>query len=306
MDIRDFYRSLIQKQVPIIVDNSQLRSYLGDRGYETILFENYDFTKNQVVFTIVSDYDCYERLLALSNSSISTIVQLAAVRHDESLEAIVYEFDRVLGCKIEKNLERRSQIYDRIANSSEELYLADERGSDLKCWLAETLEVVNSENSLRSGYFYSISEFLEASIVNIQGNKSSFSVEGRLFFDGMIHGSTLRETKERNKEALSCLFRAVTSSREKYIEIEDNSIARLVIDGQDKTSLLLDLDLDAERKMSLTEIGFGCNAMLIERVDWKVNSIINRVIHGMHLGMGTAYNCPYVNFISQTIKIVED
>lgn len=306
MNVRYFYQLLAQKQIPVITDTSELYRHFSSRSYEVVLFENYDFTQNRVVLAVISGYDCYTQLLDRANSSLSTVVHLAAVRYDESLEAIFYAFDRMLECKIEKILERREQIYDEIANSSEGLHLIDARGSNLKCCLSEILEVVNNEDTLREGYFYSISEFLEASIVNIQGNKSSFSLDGTFFFDGTIHASTLQSTKLRNKEALCHLSEAVTLGRTKYLEIKDNSIHRLIVDDRDRTNLLLNLDLDSERKLSITEMGFGCDPTLIDNVDWTINSIINRVIPGMHLGVGTAYHCPYVNFVSQTIKIVEN
>jgi hypothetical protein len=304
MEVREFYRLLIKKQIPIIVDSSELNKYFGNKGYQTILFDNYDFTSQQVALAIISDYEYYARLLALSDRSETTLVQLAAVRYDRSLEAIVYSFDRLLSYDIERGLELRDKSYEKIANSEEELYLTDERGSKLQCWLSENLEVVNSEHILEAGWFYSFAEFGQASIVNIKGNKSSFSVEGRFFFDGIIHGATIIETKNRNEEALNYLLEIVASGREKYIEVENNSINRLIIDGKDETNLLLELELDPERKLSITEMGFGCNKMLRENVNWQVNSQINQVIHGMHLAIGTAYNCPYVDFISQTIEIV--
>ncbi|GET38949.1 hypothetical protein [Microseira wollei] len=306
MDIRYFYQTLIAKEMPILVDRDPVNTYLREQGYQTILFDDYDFTRKQAVFAIISDYHYHDRLIELSQTSESTVVHLLAVRYDPSLKAIAYSFEQLLSGNLEQALGLRAKAYDKIAEAEEALYLSDLRGSKLKCYLSESLEVLNTTDELNSGWFYSIAEFWESSLVNIKGNKSSFSVEGTFFFDGIIYACANPVVRDGNREALTYLLNRVASSEEKYVEFEDNAITRLVIDGRDETSILLNMNYELERNLTLTEIGFGCNTALVKNIDWQVNSLMNQGMYGMHLGIGMAQKCPYIDFISQTIKLVED
>lgn len=307
MHILDFYQSLISKKMTIVVDNHQLRSYLDCKGYQTILFDEYNFRHKQAAFVIFSDYDYHDRLKELWHTSESTIVHLPAVKFDSSFEGIIYSLERLLeanSLNLEEALRLRSQIYDEIAEVEEELHLSDGRGSHLKCQLAESLEIANAEDELQAGWFYSIAELWESSVVNIKGNKSSFSVDGIFYFDGILYSANQPAIKERNRIALEYLANRIVSSQQKYIELEDNSVTRLVLDGCDETPALLDVELHPERQLSLTEMAFGCNSGIVNHVDWKVNSVMNEGIYGMHLGTGIPNRSPHIDFISETLKIV--
>ncbi len=307
MHILDFYQALIEKKMPIVVDRDRLGSYFNKKGYQTIPFDDYDFRTKQAVFVVFSDYDYHDRLRELWNVSESTVVHLPAVKFDGSFEGIVYSFERLVdsnSSNLERGLVIRSKAYDRVAEVEDELYLSDDRGSKLKCWLAEELEVANAEDELEAGWFYSIAEVWESSVVNIKGNKSSFSVEGTFYFDGILYSANQREIKERNQKALKYLYDRIASSQEKYIEIEDNSVTKLVLDDRDETSVLLDVEVHPERQLSLTEMAFGCNQAIAKEVDWRVNSVMNEGIHGMHLGTGIPNKSPHLDFISQTLKLV--
>ncbi|NEO75447.1 hypothetical protein [Moorena sp. SIO4G3] len=307
MRILDFYESLIDKKMMIIVDNHQLRSYLDREGYQTILFDDYDFRNREAAFLVFSDYDYHDRLKELWNVSESRVVHLPAVKFDGSFEGIVYSLERLLeanSLNLEQGLVLRSKTYNKIAEVQGGLYLSDDRGSQLKCQLAESLEVANAEDELQAGWFYSIAELWESSVVNIKGNKSSFSVEGIFYFDGILYSANKRVIKERNQMALKALSERIASSQEKYIELEDNSVTRLVLDGRDETSALLDVELHPERQLSLTEMAFGCNTGIVNCVDWEVNSVMNEGIYGMHLGTGIPNKSPHIDFISKTLKLV--
>ena len=144
----------------------------------------------------------------------------------------------------------------KIAEVEDELYLSDHRGTKLTCLLSESLEVINTEDDLEPGWFYSISEMLESGIVNIKSDKSSFSLDGTFFFDGIIYACANPQVRERHQDALTYLLEKVNSSQEKYIHIENNTITHLILDGRDETSILLEMDYGLERNLSFTEIGF--------------------------------------------------
>ncbi|MBN3893779.1 MAG: hypothetical protein HWQ41_00250 [Nostoc sp. NOS(2021)] len=303
MHIINFYQALLNHKIPILVDSEQIASYFREQGYKTIFFDDYDFATKQTVFVVISDYYYHDRLIQISHTSESSLIHLLAVRYDTNPQVIAYSFEQLLSCNITQALELRAKAYEQIAEVENELYLFDDRGSKLKCFLSENLEVINTADELEPGWFYSISEILESGIVNIQSNKSSFSVDGTYFFDGIIYACANLQVRERNQDFLTYLLEKVASSQEKYINIEDNSIMRLVLDGRDETSILLDMDYGLERNLSFTEIGFGCNTRIAKNLNWQINSIMNQGVHGMHIGIGMAQKSPYIDFISQSIKL---
>ncbi|BAZ86149.1 hypothetical protein [Dolichospermum compactum] len=181
-----FHHSLVNKKIPILVDSTDLNYYFQEQGYQTILFDDYDFASQQLAFAVISDYSYHDRLIQLSHTSKSTIIHLLAVRYDINPQIIAYSFEQLLSCDLTQVLELRAKTYEQIAEVEDELYLSDHRGTKLTCLLSENLEVINTEDELEPGWFYSISEMLESGIVNIKSDKSSFSLDGTFFFDGMI------------------------------------------------------------------------------------------------------------------------
>ncbi|MEH2067805.1 MAG: hypothetical protein V7K47_06500 [Nostoc sp.] len=222
---------------------------------------------------------------------------------DGSLAAIQYSFNQLISGDIQQALEIRDILYDKIADIKSELYLLDSRGSKLNCQLSESIEIANADVELEAGWFYSVAEFWESSVVNTKANKSSFSVNGIFYFDGILSQTTTQETKENNWKPLKYLTDKVVSSQEKYLQIEDNAITQLIIDGQDETSILLDMTYNLERDLSLTEMAFGANKHIGEKIDWSINSVVNEGIDGTHVGIGMAQKAPHIDFISQALKL---
>ncbi|MCP2731261.1 hypothetical protein [Limnofasciculus baicalensis] len=303
MNIREFHQSLIQKQIPIIVDSLEVNLYLTEQGYKTKLFDLYNFESQEAAFLIFSDYRYYYKLKELWQTSKSRIVHLPAVKFDGRLETIDYSFKQIIAADIEQCLTIRSNLYEKIAEADSDLSLSDWRGSKLNCHLGERIEIANNDEELDPGWFYSIAEFLESSIVNTKGDKASFSVDGTFFFDGILYQTTTEDTKEENIKPLKYLAERVASSQEKYLQIEDNIIKHLILDGQDVTSVLLDMSYHLERNLSLTEIAFGCNKGILETINWEINSVLNEGVYGTHVGIGMAQKAPHIDFISQTLKL---
>ncbi|MEH2083605.1 MAG: hypothetical protein V7K89_27630 [Nostoc sp.] len=303
MQIIDFYQALIERQLPIIVDSHKIDTYSKEQGYKTIFFDDYDFKSEQAAFLIFSDYNYYYKLKQLWHDSRSIIVHLPAVKFDGSLAVIQYSFNQLISSDIEQALAIRDILYDKIADTETELSLSDLRGSKLNCQLTENIEIANADLELEPGWFYSVAEFWESSVVNTKANKSSFSVDGIFYFDGILSQTTTQETKENNWKPLKYLTDQVVNSQEKYLRIENNAITQLIIDGQNETSVLLDMSYNLERGLSLTEIAFGVNKKIRETVDWSINSVVNEGIYGTHVGIGMAQKAPHIDFISQVLEL---
>ena len=303
MQIIDFYQALVAKQIPIIFDSHQVDIFCKEQGYKTIFFDDYDFKSQQAAFLIFSDYKYYYKLKQLWHDSQSIIVHLPAVKFDGSLSVIQYSLKQLMSSDIEQALTIRDFLYDKIADIESELTLSDVRGSKLNCQLTDNIEIANADLELEPGWFYSVAEFWESSVVNTKANKSSFSVDGIFYFDGILTQTTTQETKENNWKPLKYLTDKMVNSQEKYLRIEDNAITQLVIDGEDETSVLLDMTYSLERGLSLTEIAFGVNKNIRETVDWSINSVVNEGIYGTHIGIGMAQKAPHIDFISQTLEL---
>ncbi len=304
MHILKFYEDLIERKIPIIVDSLQIETFSKEQGYETLLFDEYDFKSNKTAFLIFSDFTYYSKLKHLWHDSQSSIVHLPAVKLDASLAVIEYSFKQLISGNLEEGLAIREVLYDEIADIEEDLYLSDLRGSNLKCQFNENIDIANVDLELQSGWFYSIAEFWESSVLNIKGNKSSFSMDGILYFDGILSQTTTKQTKEDNWQLLQALTNKVTSGKEKYLEIEDNTITHLIIDGQDEISILSDMTYNLERGLSLTEMAFGTNKKIVETIDWSINSVVNEGIYGTHVGIGMGQKAPHIDFISQVLKLI--
>ena len=161
-----------------------------------------------------------------------------------------------------------------------------------------------SGDTLEQGFLYSVAEFLEASVVNLEGERSTFWVEGEFPFDGFIHLSNSAALKERWGGMLDEFMRR---SREgaNLVRFADNVIDRLVVGGVDVTSALAALSQGEERGMAATEFGLGCaDAEAAE--PFGVNSLLHKSAGGAYIGIGKGLRIPHIDFIARgaTIRFI--
>lgn len=189
MLLTDLYNELLNNQLPIYTDSTQVLSLLDKRGFNNCHFsENFDFINSVTrAFAIPTSYEFQQQSNQLWQQKFASILLLfSAIKFDNNITSIDYTLQQFLNLDLTDLLAKRQGFYTQIANSSSLIIQSDDN-SHLSVELSEKLETANFDEILKPGWQYSFAEICEASIVNIKHDKSSFCCDGRFSFDGVIY-----------------------------------------------------------------------------------------------------------------------
>jgi len=223
------------------------------------------------------------------------VVHLALAKFDASPRGIEYSLSQLLSVDFFDTLARRGKFYDDLL-SCDEVDVVSPHGV-LCCRFGGAVEVANNDVEMEPGWMYSVAEFFESSIVNLEADRSSFTVNGDFGFDGLIYLCNKDELRAQWGRALDELVRLSTSGHNVATFVE-NQIVRLVVGGQDKTALLLELITGKERQGSATEFALGCVDFPLAQ-DWTINSVMHESTNGAHVGIGMGREIPHIDFIAK-------
>ena len=291
------YLSLFQeRRLPIVVDDPQTGSLLTTLGFSSIPFEVYNLRDEAQapVLLLITCMDMLESLRQLWDTSRVPFAHLALARFDPSDSSIRYSLAQLLSLDFHRGLERRAQAYQQLFSSSR---VEVTTGAGI-CTVhtRDEVEVANPGSTLEPGRLYSITEFLEASMVNIESDTSSFSVEGQFEFEGLIFLCNNQDQREAFGRDLDGLLRLARRG-ENRVRFSHNRIVELVIGGEERTDFLTGLMGGRERDTSVTEVGIGCAEYKV-RPDFSINSVVNKVTAGVYMGIGMGWQFPHIDLIA--------
>ena len=296
MNASAYYELLSHRQLPVILDDERLAPLVTKNGFSIIPFDDYDFLRPHELPALVlaSKLDSTQKLLDYWKTSANILAHLAVAKFDASPAASEYALNQLLSLDFEAALARRAAYQEQVlACAGIELVTA---AGTLTCTLKEELEIPNPGDTMQTAWMYSVAEFLEFSMVNLEGECSSFQVDGELAFDGLIHLSNSDELKARFAATWNKLQQRCAAGGNRVV-FKDNRIERLVIAGADETALLHETLGDAERGSAATEWGLGC-AEFPRQPDWSQNALPHKTAHGAYIGIGMGWKLPHVDFIA--------
>lgn len=300
MNVREYFERIHRRDVTLIVDDPEVGERLAHHGFDRALMTSYDFQKPgaRPALMVLSTLEGHDRLADLWNVSTGIVAHLALAKFDRSLAAIDYSFDQFLRIDLPGALTWRDDIYayalraDRVEVST--------RAGLLTARLADEVEVANADDLMQPGWLYSVAEFFEASIVNVEADRSSFVVDGVLGFDNFIYLCN----KESTRELAGPLFEAMVKRSTRGDNIawfEDNCLTRLRIGGEDVSDRMMPVFVGTDRGLSATEFAFGCVA-LDGSQDWTINTPMHEGARGVHVGLAMGIEAPHCDFIARDAK----
>ena len=304
MRTNEFLDALRNKSVIAVVDSKENAHVLQDLGFKQIAnFDEFDFeNNNKPLLVIMAQYDSQHRMNEeLWDTSGGIFTHLTLSKFDPAPETLRYSMQKILGIPdYQAMLDYRDALYDQ-AFSATEIKIHTDNGNILTGTLADEVEVANYDSVLEPGWLYSLAEFFETSIVNVQANKSSFSVEGRFSFTGITHLENSLKLK-LSTASLTSKMMALAQQGNNWLECKDNSIIKIILGGEDFTETLMSSVKGSQRELSLTEFAFGA----VERqepMDWGINSVLNEGIKGVHIGIGMGLDTPHIDFIAAGARL---
>ena len=217
---------------------------------------------------------------------------LSLARYDADLAAARYAASQLRTLDADAALDRRAAGYDALL-SCDCFSIASTAGL-LRIRCAAELEIPNMSAEVRPHWLQSVTEFLEASMVNLEADRSSFSVDGVFVFDGLAYLFNSGDVRDLHGAALRRLM-LTAAGGDNHLEIVDNRVVRVVVGGVDETAMFTALFAGDERGTSVLELGLGCAEIA---PNWSIDSPLHKCCRGVFLGVGTGHRVPHVDFVA--------
>jgi hypothetical protein len=291
------YFALLQnREIPIIIDDERIRGCVTELGFSAIHYDHFEFlSERKPFFVLLSTLQYHDKLMELWNRINTVVSHVALAKFDNSTECIDYSLKQFLSIDYQDTLRRRAEYYERVL-SCNHVDVVTPAGV-LTCHLNEAIEVANDDMGMKPGWLYSAAEFLETSIVNLESGRSSFWLEGRFSFDGIVYLFNNEALRAEYGSTFDSLLRS-TQRGNNYIEYQDNTMARVVVGGEDITDMFTRLIRGKERESAPSEFAFGC-VNYGPAQNWGLNSLMHESSHGVHVGVGMSQQIPHVDFIAK-------
>ncbi len=301
MEASDYFDRLAARRIPVVLDEDSAAAQVAALGFPVERLEDHDFTAPQAPpsLLVITQEASIGRLHGLWGSAQSAFAYLALAKFDGSPRALGAAFARLLATDHSAALARRAETYDRIL-SCQDLEITT-AGGVLHCHMNDELEIANGGSTLEPGMLYSVAEFFEASVVNLEEERSSFWVEGELGFEGFIYLCNSGALKARLGPALDELQRRAASGPSS-LRFTDNAVDRVVMGGADMTGPFLAMLEGKERGAAATELGLGCADVPIAE-DWGLNMALHKTGLGAYVGIGKGLDLPHIDFVARGAAI---
>lgn len=301
MEASEFFEHLTQRSLDLVVDTAEAAAAGAALGFRVVQFAEYDFGSEQArpALTILSDFASIPRLHSLWGQAAARFCHLALAKFDGSAASLHHALGQLLSLDSQAALRRRSETYEQLL-SCQDLEIQTAAGV-LRCHMRDELEIPNPGTVLQPGWLYSIAEFFEASVVNLQEERSSFWVEGDFSCDGLIYLCNTPELKAGCAAQLDAWLSQVASFRA-TLRFDDNQLTRLTIGGTDVTADFLALVRGQEREAAVTELGLGC-AAFPHPAERSRNIVLNKSGLGAYVGVGKGRHLPHIDFVAQDARL---
>lgn len=291
MNATEFFRRLRDRSASIIADDAAALALAERLGFHGELFETADLSRKDpepwlVVATRLATVGAlYDRW----DSSTARYAHFSVARYDPC--ALEYGLSQLLGLDADAAINRRAGVYESLL-SCDDLEITSSAGV-LRVRCADELEIANMSDEVQSGWLQSVTEFLEASMVNLADEGSSFSVDGAFAFAGLSYLYNTAELRDVCSGPVGALQRRAARG-DNRLDIIDNRVVHVQLGGEDATDQLLALLAGKERGAAVTELGFGCAQLT---PDWTRNAPLHKCA-GVFLGIGMGMDLPHIDFIS--------
>ncbi|WAS91509.1 hypothetical protein [Nannocystis punicea] len=295
MNTSDYFRALQAGRVTIVVDDPAAASPWLDLGEVTTLAA-YDLLRehDRPALVVASRLETVGRLHETWEDSPCEFTYLSLARHDPSEAAARHAAALLRALDGPAALTLRAERYDALLSSD----VLEVAGS-LRVRLGGELEIANMSDEVRPHWLQSTTEFLEASIVNLERDGSSFTADGVFAFAGLAYLCNSADVHGRHGDALRRLLRAAAGG-DNRLELADNRVERVVVGGVDVTAAFSALFADDERGATVLELGLGCAGLA---PDWTIDSPLHKGSRGLFLGVGTGHRGPHVDFVAPEASV---
>ncbi len=302
MDAIRYFDLLKARELLFVVDDLKWQGLLERYRIPFVHFDDHDLSapEQPPLFFWITHLDYHRKLMSQWKDATFISSHLALAKFDTSPECMDYSLSQFLSVDFADTLARRTRYYEAMLAARDACVITE--AGELRCRFRDEVEVANDDTQFQSGWLYSVAEFFESSIVNLESEQSSFTLNGDLAFTGLIHLYNNPALREQAGPAVTELLRLASAGRDNVVSFVDSRVTRLVVGGEDRTALIHDLTRGKERDVCATEFALGC-VEFPETQDWSLNCVLNESTHGAHVGIGMGREIPHIDFIAKGAEL---
>jgi hypothetical protein len=305
IEASEYFEQLRAGRVVIVVDDPAAAAALGELVElrelgELVALADYDLLveHERPALVVATRLDTVDALYERWDDAPALFTHLSLARYDPREQATREAAIALCSVDFGSALARRAERYDALC-SSDAIEIMTSAGR-LRIECADELEIANMSTQVRPRWLQAVSEFLEASVVNLESERSSFRVDGALAFAGFASLVNVAALGERFSAPLQELRRAAAASGDNRVEFVDNRLTRVIIAGVDVSARFCAMLGDDHRGGSALEFGFGCAAL---HPDWSINSPLHKCCNGVFVGVGTGHLAPHLDFVAPAAQL---
>lgn len=293
MNASEYFRGLDNGLVTIVLDAPEGAPAWANLGEVTTLAEHdLLIPHDRPALVVTARLETVGQLHDHWEDSPCEFTHLSLARHDADLAAAHHAASLLRTLDADAALDRRAAGYDALLSCDSFTIASAAALLQIRC--ADELEIPNMSAEVRPHWLQSVTEFLEASMVNLESDGSSFTADGVFVFDGIAYLVNSGEVRDRHGAALRRLMLAAADG-DNHLEIVANHVVRVIVGGVDQTALFTSLFAGDERGASVLELGLGCADIT---PNWSIDSPLHKCCRGAFLGVGTGYRVPHVDFVA--------
>lgn len=302
MDAIRYFDLLKARELLFIIDDRRWQGLLEQHGVPFVHFDDHDLSapEQPPLFFWITQLEYHRKLMGQWKDATFISSHLALAKFDTSPECMSYSLAQFLSVDFADALARRIQYYDAMLAARDTCVVT--AAGELRCRFRDEVEVANNDTQFQPGWLYSVAEFFESSIINLESEQSSFTLDGDLAFTGLIHLYNNPALREQAGPAVTEMQRLASAGRDNVVSFKDSRVTRLVVGGEDRTAVLHELTRGKERDVCATEFALGC-VDFPQGEDWSFNCVLNESTLGAHVGVGMGREIPHIDFIAKGAEL---
>lgn len=291
----------------LVTDDVRFAAWLSDCGVHALTFAallDPGCAVPRKVLAVPLDWSRLPSRQAMRDTfSASSVLWMPLASFSSDLEAAKYAIERFAEIDVAHAVALNRRIVSRLLLAGDAVTLS---GPDtaLRVRLPDSLQLLcRTRGPMLPDEHTSIGNYFEVAMspTDLAGQiDTELSVSGSVRVDAVLvaRHRELNSEMAAHFEAATVIADAMRKACPLHVTIRDNRI----VDGLAPWVASLDT-LCGPDYSAITEVAVGTGILAPERVDWKLNSILNEGAAGIHIGIGNGLTGMHFDFISTEAQL---
>jgi hypothetical protein len=293
-------------EITYVYDCDILGKWLKSKGLRAYHIDCTFSAKN--IISIQTTLHHYKKMYKLVEEIDAYSVNVPLLSFDNSPKAAIYVCERIFETDFISAFDYHHSVIRELGRSENPIKLKNDL-VDLACTFSDDVHYVYPKSLIMTQErTRSLLEYLEIHFEHTNVSlPAEFNITGKLKLRGALCATSpnVQDIKYDPETVLDMnkLINTIAASNSAWLEVHNNQVLALSINGEDYTDLLKRLAGET-RGLTVTEFAFGLNSSIRKNADWTINSPINEGARGIHVGIGDGRTGLHIDLISYDLDVI--